>query len=115
MENSLNAINCETNLIRTWPANCFIIANTIDSQVPTFAITDAKLYVLDVTLSNQDNAKLLNNKNQVLRELLTGINIGGDYITSCLLNYVYFQNYCKIIAIDLSKQQTFDADPKAIQ
>ena len=26
-----------------------------------------------------------------------------------------FQKYCKLIAIDLSKQQKLDADPKAIQ
>ena len=33
----------------------------------------------------------------------------------CLLEYNYFTNYSKIIAIDLSKQKAFDADPKAIQ
>ena len=35
--------------------------------------------------------------------------------TACLLDYVYFINYYKMIAIDLSKQQDLDADPKAIQ
>ena len=30
---------------------------------------------------------------------------GDDYFTGCLLDYNYFNNYCKIIAIDLSKQQ----------
>ena len=35
-----------------------------------------------------------------------------DYTTDCLLNYNYFNNYYKMIAIDLSKQQAFDADPK---
>ena len=40
---------------------------------------------------------------------------GDDYITSCLLDYVYFKNYYKMIAIDLSKQQASDVDPKAIQ
>ena len=33
----------------------------------------------------------------------------------CLLDYVYFKNYYKIIAIDLSKQEVLDADPKEIQ
>ena len=37
-----------------------------------------------------------------------------DYTTGCL-DYKYFKNYYKIIAIDLSKQQAFDVDPKAIQ
>ena len=32
-----------------------------------------------------------------------------------MLDYSYFNNYYKIIAIDLSKQQAFDADPRAIQ
>ena len=30
-------------------------------------------------------------------------------------HYNYFKNYYKIIAIDLSKQQALDADPKTIQ
>ena len=40
---------------------------------------------------------------------------GVDYITSCLFDYVYFKNYYKIMAIDLSKQKALDADPKAKQ
>ena len=52
-------INCEINLILTWSKRCFIIDNPIAGQEPTFRITDAKLYVPVVTLSTQDNAKLL--------------------------------------------------------
>ena len=40
---------------------------------------------------------------------------GDDYKTGCLLDYVYFKNYYKMIAIDLSKQKALYADPKAIQ
>ena len=40
---------------------------------------------------------------------------GDDYTTRCLLDYNYFTNYYKFIAIDLSQQQALDADPKAIQ
>ena len=40
---------------------------------------------------------------------------GDDYTTGCLLDYIYFKNYYKMIAVDLSKQQALDADPKAIQ
>ena len=36
-------------------------------------------------------------------------------MTSCLLDYNYFKKYYKMIAIDLTKQQALDADPKAIQ
>ena len=38
-----------------------------------------------------------------------------DYTTDCLLDYPYFKNYYKMIAIDLSTQQVLDADPRAIQ
>ena len=40
---------------------------------------------------------------------------GDDYITGCLLDYTYFKENYKLIAIDLSKQQELDADPRAIQ
>ena len=40
---------------------------------------------------------------------------GHDYTTGSLLDYDYFNKYYKMIAIDLSKQQALDADPKAIQ
>ena len=31
-----------------------------------------------------------------------------------MIDYTYFKKYYKIIAVDLSKQQVLDADPKAI-
>ena len=37
-----------------------------------------------------------------------------DYTTGCLLGYIYFKNYYKMIAVDLSKQEALDADPKTI-
>ena len=40
---------------------------------------------------------------------------GDDYTTGCVLDNNYFNNYYKMLAIDLSKQQALDADPKAIQ
>ena len=40
---------------------------------------------------------------------------GDDYTTGCLLDYTYFKKYYKMIAVDLSKEQVLDADPKAIQ
>ena len=51
-------INCEINLILTWSANC-VISNSAANQGTTFATTDTKLYVPVVTLSTDDNAKLL--------------------------------------------------------
>ena len=40
---------------------------------------------------------------------------GDDYTTGCLVDYPYFKNHYKKIAIDLSKEQALDADPRAIQ
>ena len=55
----LPLINCEVNLILKWSANCVIVSTNVANQNATFAITDTKLYVPVVTLSTQDNAKLL--------------------------------------------------------
>ena len=52
-------INCEINFDLTWSAQCFIVTGTVANQVPTFAITDTEPCVPVVTLSTQDNAKLL--------------------------------------------------------
>ena len=49
-------INCEISLILTWSANCVIYEA---GRVTTSPITDTKLYVPVVTLSANDNAKLL--------------------------------------------------------
>ena len=49
-------INCEVNLILTWSKTC-IITNFTGAEI--FAITDTKFYVPVVTLSTQDNVKLL--------------------------------------------------------
>ena len=47
-----------------------------------------------------------------IRKIATGQ--GDGYTTGCLLNYQYIKDYYKIIAVDLSKQQALDADPRAI-
>ena len=40
---------------------------------------------------------------------------GDDYTTGYLLDYTYFKYYCKMIVVDLSKQEVLDADCKAIK
>ena len=40
---------------------------------------------------------------------------GDDYTTGCLLDYSYFKDSYKMIAVDLRKQQALDADPRANQ
>ena len=48
-----------------------------------------------------------------IRKVSTGY--GDDYTTGCLLDYVYFKDNYRLIAVDLSKQKNLDADPRAIQ
>ena len=52
-------INCEVELILIWSAGCVIIYTDVANQNPTFTITKTNLYVPVVTLSTQDNSKLL--------------------------------------------------------
>ena len=58
-------INCKGELLLEWIENCVLTTPAIDANAEatgadsaTFKITDAKLYVLIVTLSAKDNAKL---------------------------------------------------------
>ena len=48
-----------------------------------------------------------------VRKVSTGQ--GDDYTTGCLLDYAYFKDNYKLIAVDLSKEKALDADPRAIQ
>ena len=52
-------INCEVNLILTWSAECVIFYTNVRNQIPTLTITETNLYASVVTLSTQNNAKLL--------------------------------------------------------
>ena len=44
-----------------------------------------------------------------IRKIETGQ--GDDYTTGCFLDYQYFKDHYKLIAVDLSKQKELDADP----
>ena len=190
-------INCEVNLILTWSSACVI---TNSNGAGRFATTDTKLYVPVVTLSNQENTKLLQqlksvfkrvinwnkylskpellaqnpNLNHLVEPSFQGVNRlfvlafendaqrtlhsnyhlpnveikdyniiingenffdqpvknnkvtyenirkiatgqGDDYTTVCLLDYSYFVDTYKMIAVDLNKQQALNADPREIQ
>ena len=52
-------IKFEVNLILTYSENCVIVYTNDANQGATFKLKDTKLYVPVVTLSTQDNAKLL--------------------------------------------------------
>ena len=47
-----------------------------------------------------------------IRKIVAGQ--GDNYIIGCLLDYNYFNKHYNMIAIDLSKRQALDGDPKAI-
>ena len=55
--------------------------------------------------------------NKVTYENIKKIATGqeDDHTTGCLLDCSYFMDTYKMIAVDLSKQQVLDADPRAIQ
>ena len=86
---------------------------TSDEQhyLPTVEIKDYNIMINGGNLFDQP---IKNNKVAYEnRKIATGQ--GDDYTTGCLLDYPYFTNTYKMIAIDLSKQQALDADPRAIQ
>ena len=55
----MSLISSEISVILTWFENYFTIDTLVENQVPELKITDTKLYAAVVTLSTQDNAKLL--------------------------------------------------------
>ena len=67
-----------------------------------------------ITGENFFDQSIKNNKIRYdnIRKLAT--DQGDDYTTGCLLDYPYFSNTYKMIAVDLSKQQALHTDPRAI-
>ena len=80
--------------------------------LPTVEI---KAYNIMINGQNFFDQPIKNNKvtYENIRKIATGQ--GDDYTTGCLLDYSYFADTYKMIAVDLSKQQALDADPRAIQ
>ena len=76
---------------------------------------EIKDYNIMINGENVFDQPIKNNKvtYENIRKIATGQ--GDDYTTGCLLDYPYFTDTYKMIAVDLSKQQALDADPRAIQ
>ena len=68
-------INCEVNLILTW-SSAYVVTDS--KGVGRFAITDTKLYVPVVTLSTQENTKLL----QQLKSGFKGVINWNKYLSN---------------------------------
>ena len=86
---------------------------TSDDQyyLPTVEIKDYNIVINGENFFDQpikNNTVIYDN----IRKIATGQ--GDDYTTGCLLDYPYFAHTYKMIAVDLSKQQALDADPRAI-
>ena len=76
--------------------------------LPTVKIKD---YNIVINGENFFDQPIKNNKVTYdnIRKIATGQ--GDDYATGCLLDYPYFKDTYKMIAVHLSKQQALDADP----
>ena len=81
-------------------------------NLPTVEIKD---YNIMINGGNFFDQPIKNNKvtHENIRKIATGK--GDDYTIGCLLDYSYFADTYKMIAVDLSKQQALDADTRAIQ
>ena len=75
---------------------------------------DIKDYNIMINGENFFDQPIKNNKvtYENIRKIATGQ--GDEYTTGCLLDYPYFTDTYKMIAVDLSKQQALDGDPRAI-
>ena len=80
--------------------------------LPTAEIKD---YNIVINGENFFDQPIKNNKITYDNISKFAIGQGDDYTTGCLLDYSYFADTYKMIAVDLSKQQALDADPRAIQ
>ena len=80
----------------------FTFLPKVDIQDYNVTINGQKVF--DVPIKNGQN----NNDN--IRKIITGQ--AYDYTNGCLLNYPYFKEHCKIIAIDLCEQQANVDDQK---
>ena len=101
-----------------WVNRLFVLLfeNETDGEVhtkyylPTEEIKDFNVIIDGRNLFDQpikNDFKIYDN----IRKIATGQ--GDDYTTGCLLDYDYVKEHYRLIAIDLSKQQKLDADPKA--
>ena len=98
----------------------FVLAFEGDTQrtshscyyLPNVEIKD---YNIMINGENFFDQPIKNNKvtYENIRKIATGQ--GDDCTTGCLLDYPYFMDTYKMIAVDLSKPQALDADPRAIQ
>ena len=98
----------------------FILAFESDTQKTSHSCyylpnVEIKDYNIMINGENFFDQPIKNNKitYENIRKIATGQ--GDDYTTGCLLDYSYFMDTYKMIAVDLSKQQALDSDSRAIR
>ena len=98
----------------------FVLAfeNNIQRKLHSFYYlpnVELKDYNIVINGENVFDQSVKNNKVRYenIRKIATGQ--GDDYTTGCLLDYSYFKDSYTMVAVDLSKQQALDADPKTNQ
>ena len=87
----------------------------IDHEKSYLPTVEIKNYNIMINGENFFDQPIKNKKRtyENIRNIATGQ--GDDYTAGCLLDYPYFLDTYKMTAVDLSKQQSLDADPRAIQ
>ena len=94
----------------------FVLAFEDDAQrisrkryIPNFEIKDYNVMIDGKNVFDQPIINMIKTYEN-FRKITIGQ--GVDYTTGCLLDYTYFKKFYKMIAVDLSKQQALDADPR---
>ena len=98
----------------------FVLAFENDTQITShsdYYLSNVKIKKYNVMINRENffDQPIKNNNvtYENIRKIPTGQ--GDDYTTGCFLDHSYFKDSYKMIAVDLSKQQALDADPRAIQ
>ena len=87
----------------------------ISDELYYLPIVEIKDYNIMINSENFFDQPIKNNKVTYDNIRKIAIGQGDDNTTGCLLDYPYFLNTYKMIAVDLRRQQALDADPRAIQ
>ena len=98
----------------------FVLSFEIDAQrisSKRYCIPNVEIKVYDVVIDGNNFFEQPINNDKITYEKIKKFDTGqeNDYTTPSLANYSYFKENYNIIAIELSKQQALDADPKAIK
>ena len=78
-------------------------------------IVEIKDYNIMINGEHFRDQPIKNNKATYENIIKVAADQGDDYTVGFLLDYSSFADTYKVIAVDLSKQQALDADPRAIQ